>query len=639
MKSLLFLGTGSVLHATGERNLGTLGGLIHRMPWVAWLTLVGALAIAGLPPLNGFVSEWLLLQAFLFALRGAAAVRQHAAAARCGARRARGGARRLCHGEVLRRDLPRPAARGRRSTARTTRACSSASGSLWLALGLRRARPAADAGHRRYSRSCPSSSGIVDAPARRRAWWLLVPVAERQAAYAPAGVPAGHRGRDRAHRCAGAASSITAASRRARPGTVVSRGSMRACRTPRKASASRSATSFSRSSRCSASCRRRSIARRDYRVVIGDRIWQRLLRAARALRAAVARRCRVAAAGPHRDLPALQLRHARSCCWRWCYDARSAVAHAVARGARRARRRAAVRRLDQSVPRVAAEQVGAEHLAALSRHPQALSQGRGDRRERLAAVSRRAVRRVRRHGVSPRRSFPRWARACRSRRAADAIALVGLLATARVFLSLAAMDVGTAFGTLGARREMMVGFLAEPALLMVIFVASLISATHRAAGDLRESRDADARAVSEPRVHGRRVPAGAARRERAHPGRQSGDAPRAHDDSRGHAARVLGAASGAHGMGRRAQALQLRVHRLRAVRAVGRRDRRAQAPVALLASIPLLAVKLAAAGAGSPSSRRFRPSCACFARRSFSRPRSCSPCWACSCTCCWEPDA
>jgi formate hydrogenlyase subunit 4 len=61
--------------------------------------------------------------------------------------------------------------------------------------------------------------------------------------------------------------------------------------------------------------------------------------------------------------------------------------------------------------------------------------------------------------------------------AADAIALVGLFATARVFLSLAAMDVGTAFGTLGARREMMIGFLAEPALLMVIFVASMISST------------------------------------------------------------------------------------------------------------------------------------------------------------------
>ena len=59
--------------------------------------------------------------------------------------------------------------------------------------------------------------------------------------------------------------------------------------------------------------------------------------------------------------------------------------------------------------------------------------------------------------------------------AADAIALVGLFATARVFISLAAMDIGTAFGTLGARREMMIGFLAEPALLMVFFTASLTS--------------------------------------------------------------------------------------------------------------------------------------------------------------------
>jgi hydrogenase-4 component B len=65
-KSLLFLATGSVLHATKERSLGKLGGLIHRMPWVAWLALVGTLAIAGIPPLNGFVSEWMLLQAFLF---------------------------------------------------------------------------------------------------------------------------------------------------------------------------------------------------------------------------------------------------------------------------------------------------------------------------------------------------------------------------------------------------------------------------------------------------------------------------------------------------------------------------------------------------------------------------------------------
>jgi hydrogenase-4 component B len=65
-KSLLFLGTGSVLHATHERSLGKLGGLIRYMPWVAVTTLVGVIACAGLPPTNGFVSEWLLLQSFLF---------------------------------------------------------------------------------------------------------------------------------------------------------------------------------------------------------------------------------------------------------------------------------------------------------------------------------------------------------------------------------------------------------------------------------------------------------------------------------------------------------------------------------------------------------------------------------------------
>ena len=65
-KNLLFLGTGVVLHATGERNLGRLGGLVRSMPWVASLVLVGTLAGAGLPPMIGFVSEWLLLQSFLF---------------------------------------------------------------------------------------------------------------------------------------------------------------------------------------------------------------------------------------------------------------------------------------------------------------------------------------------------------------------------------------------------------------------------------------------------------------------------------------------------------------------------------------------------------------------------------------------
>ena len=59
--------------------------------------------------------------------------------------------------------------------------------------------------------------------------------------------------------------------------------------------------------------------------------------------------------------------------------------------------------------------------------------------------------------------------------AADVIALVGLFALARVFMALAAMDIGTAFGSMGARREMLVASLAEPALLMVFFTPALIS--------------------------------------------------------------------------------------------------------------------------------------------------------------------
>jgi hydrogenase-4 component B len=59
-KALLFLGAGSVLHATGTREMSRLGGLWRAMPWTAGLFTLGAMAIAGLPPLNGFVSEWLV---------------------------------------------------------------------------------------------------------------------------------------------------------------------------------------------------------------------------------------------------------------------------------------------------------------------------------------------------------------------------------------------------------------------------------------------------------------------------------------------------------------------------------------------------------------------------------------------------
>ena len=64
-KSLLFFAAGAVLTATGERDIEKLGGLIQKMPQVAFLALGGCLAISALPPLNGFVSEWLIFQAIL----------------------------------------------------------------------------------------------------------------------------------------------------------------------------------------------------------------------------------------------------------------------------------------------------------------------------------------------------------------------------------------------------------------------------------------------------------------------------------------------------------------------------------------------------------------------------------------------
>ena len=183
MKSLLFLGTGAVLHATGERNLGHLGGLIHRMPWVAWLTLIGVLAIAGLPPLNGFVSESLLLQSFLFAYKvpqpfanmllplGAALLALAAALA--------GYVMVKFFGVIFLGQPREPALQQAHDAGFAERI-----GLLWLALGcvLLGFFPA----------NVISSLSIVTRqlnlgglPASDAPWWLLVPIPERQSSYAP----------------------------------------------------------------------------------------------------------------------------------------------------------------------------------------------------------------------------------------------------------------------------------------------------------------------------------------------------------------------------------------------------------------------------------------------------------------------
>jgi hydrogenase-4 component B len=68
-KSLLFMGAGAVLHATHTRNMEELGGLIKRMPQTAVFFLIGSLAIAALPPFNGFISEWLTFQSLLLSFQ------------------------------------------------------------------------------------------------------------------------------------------------------------------------------------------------------------------------------------------------------------------------------------------------------------------------------------------------------------------------------------------------------------------------------------------------------------------------------------------------------------------------------------------------------------------------------------------
>ena len=109
-KTLLFLVAGEVLHGALSRQLDRLGGLIHRMPVTAWAALVGVAAAASLPPLSGFASEWLLLQALLAAWRVGDIGVPDGGRGRHGAGGAGGGAGGGGDGAVLGAGLPRQAA-------------------------------------------------------------------------------------------------------------------------------------------------------------------------------------------------------------------------------------------------------------------------------------------------------------------------------------------------------------------------------------------------------------------------------------------------------------------------------------------------------------------------------------------------
>ena len=479
-KSLLFLATGSVLHATKERSLGKLGGLIHRMPWVAWLALVGTLAIAGIPPLNGFVSEWLLLQAFLFTpslpqsfvnmlvpLAAAALVLTAALTAYVMVK---------FYGVIFLGRPREPNLAYAKDAGKFERVALVYLAAGCVVLGVFPVNV--------IEFIDPINVMLIGSTATPKiaANWLL-PGADQ-----PRPVelqPADRPGRDRRRRAAdddARPSSLPRPRARARRrGTADSRCRRRGCRIRPRASASRSARSSSRSSGCSATCRRRSTRRRATRC--RSTITSGTGSTCRSSAGAdfIARHRGAHPAGPHLGLPDLQLLHAAGACSSSSDE----------------RRRGGVvmtRRLASQLLQLAIALALAPLLVGWVNQCRAWLQNKS---APSLFLPYRTIRKlfakdaVVAEGASPifrttpyivfgamccaAAIVPSLATDMPFARAADAIALVGLFALARVFIALAAMDIGTAFGSLGARREMFVGFLAEPALLMVLFTASLIS--------------------------------------------------------------------------------------------------------------------------------------------------------------------
>ena len=178
---------------------------------------------------------------------------------------------------------------------------------------------------------------------------------------------------------------------------------------------------------------------------------------------------------------------------------------------------------------------------------------------------------------------------------ADLIAIIALLGSARFFLALAGMDVGTSFGGIGSSREVMIASLAEPAMIMIVFTLALVAGSTQlstvAAFMLAAGRPARLARARADRADHR-----GDRRERPHPGRQSGDPSRAHHGARGHGARVFRAPSRGDRARGRAQAAALRLADRLHVRALGPGRRPAPGPRAYAVGVVAYLAKLAVGG-------------------------------------------
>ena len=126
---------------------------------------------------------------------------------------------------------------------------------------------------------------------------------------------------------------------------------------------------------------------------------------------------------------------------------------------------------------------------------------------------------------------------------ADLIAIIALLGSARFFLALAGLDVGTSFGGIGSSREVMIASLAEPAMLMIVFTLALVAGSTQLSTIAELPGLRRGRLARLARARADRADHRGDRRERAHPGRQPGDASRAHHGARGDGARIFRPAS------------------------------------------------------------------------------------------------
>ena len=546
-KSLLFFGAGAVLTATGERDMEHLGGLIHRMP-LHRLRVPGRLR----RDLGAAAAQRLRLG--MADLPGDPA--QPAAAAMGpevpgpGGRRAAravGGAGRGLLRQGLRHHLSRPAAHARPPSARTRPTASrsprcSRSPALCLAGGhpARLLHRCARAGRARHGRRAHAGCSI-GVP-----WLSIVPIAEsrssyngllvflfmllsaslRRVAHPSFGLATGcaarrrpgiaaipTRARDAIHRARASPSRSAACSAR----WCSARARRSTCRRPATMRPARLAVAAARSRLGRALCADRAAPS----TVVAERLNRlQFLTIRRYLSWSSSRWSSCSWCWRYGPDPRSRRRRARRCCWCWL------LAPLLIGFVRKVKARLLRRQ------RAAAD-------AALSR-------------SRRGCCARRWCWPTTPPGCSASAPYlifaatwvaaalvPTFATGLMFSWSADLIAIIALLGSARFFLALAGMDVGTSFGGIGSSREMMIASLAEPAMLMIVFTLALLAGSTQLstiAGYLRLRRGRLARLA---RAGAGRADHGGDRRERAHPGRQSRDASRADHGARGDGARIF----------------------------------------------------------------------------------------------------